>query len=308
MSVLILIERDESFKINTLKAGVRRGLIELRELLYRTESGLVGEQLVDQLWHDFQLQDAYYVLHNYCVDQHQMDTVFLCSRFMLILEIKNIAGRIWFEEEKAQFLRMREDGIIDSFRNPIDQVKRHVRFMTNVVAGRLPVLYAVVFSNPRTIIGHVPKGEVVFKVSGLESFIRNAMKRYAVKVNDLEQLAQWLVSKHQIRPQAIQIDRARIMHGVICSSCTKIMTFQHGKFVCSNCQRNGLEDFYIGLADYRYLISEWISNQELREFFYVPSEDAARRLLKNLKFEFEGTFKDRKYRICLEKLKSRVNR
>ena len=296
---MILIERDESFKINTLQASVRRGLIELREQLYRTESGFVGERFVDQMWHDYQLTDAYYLLHNYCIDQHQIDTVFLCSRFILILEIKNIAGRIWFEEEKAQFLREREDGIIESFRNPIDQVKRHVRFMTNLVAGRLPVLYAVVFSNPRTIIGQVPKSEAVFKVSGLESFLRSEISRYPVKMNNLDKFANWLAGKHQVRSQAMQIDVSRIMRGVICSSCTRIMKFQHGKFVCLNCRRSGLEDFYTGLADYRYLISEWISNQELRQFFSVPSEDAARRLLKNLAFEFEGSFKDRKYRICL---------
>ncbi|WP_431029719.1 nuclease-related domain-containing protein [Lysinibacillus sp. LZ02] len=307
---MILIERDESFKISTLQAGVRRGLMELRDLLYRAESGLVGEQYVDRMWHDFQLKEPYYLLHNYCISQHQIDTVFICSRFILIVEIKNISGRITFEEEKSQFLREWEDGTIESFRNPIDQVKRHVRYIDHLIDARLPIFYAVVFAHPRTIIGRIPLGEPVFKLSGLETFVRKLLAQCPEKLNPvhLEQFALSLAKKHQVRKETVQIEVSRVMPGVLCSKCTKGMKFQHGKFICLRCNQSGLEDFYVGLADYRYLISEWISNQELRRFFHISSEDAARRLLKNLAFDFTGTYKDRKYRICLEKLNSRVNR
>jgi hypothetical protein len=153
---MILLERDESRKLHTLQAAIRRGLTEWHDTLYRMKSGLAGEEYVDRAWADFQLEEPYFLLHNYCAGKHQMDTVFLCGRFILIVEIKHMSGRISIEAEKAQFLRIKEDGSVESFRNPVDQVKRHVRFMEHLTARRLPVLYAIIFSHSRTIIGQVP--------------------------------------------------------------------------------------------------------------------------------------------------------
>lgn len=306
---MILIERDESRKLHILQAGVRRGLTEWHDALYRMESGLKGEEYVDQAWEDYQLEEPYILLHNYCVDRHQMDTVFLCGRFILIIEIKHMSGRISIEEQKAQFLRIKGDGSIESFRNPIDQVKRHVRFMESLTGRRLPVLYAVVFSHSRTMIGQIPPGEPIFKLSGLEFFIRRMLADYPEKLNgnELDAFALFLAKKHRNRSFVMQVDDLKLRRGVICSKCSRTMVFQHGKFICDNCGRMGLLEFYEGLADYQYCISEWITNQELRAFFNISSEDAARRLLKRLDFEYNGTFKNRRYRICLEKLKSLVN-
>ncbi len=58
-----------------------------------------------------------------------MDTVFVCQHFILILEIKNIVGEIHVDNEKHQFIRIKSDGTKEGFRNPVDQVKRHVRVL-----------------------------------------------------------------------------------------------------------------------------------------------------------------------------------
>lgn len=306
---MILLERNESRKLDTLRACLRRGLTEWREALYRIESGLAGEAYVDRAWDDFQLEESYILLHNYCVGKHQMDTVFLCGRFVLILEIKHMSGRISIEEQKAQFLRIKEDGTIESFRNPVDQVKRHVRFMEHLTGRRMPVLYAVVFSHTRTIIGEVPKGEPIFKISGLESFVRNMLADYQEKLSlyELEAFALFVAGQHKVRSFDIQVDYSRLQKGVICSGCGNTMVFYYGKFTCRSFRQKGIVEFYEGLSDYYYCVSEWITNQELRAFFHIPSEDAAKRLLMKLGFEYEGTFKNRRYKICLEKLKSLVN-
>ena len=305
---MILIERDETKKLHTLQACIRRGLTEWKDTLYGMESGLAGEMYADWVWKDFHLKEPHFLLHNYCVGSHQMDTVFLCSRFILVIEIKHISGRIAIEEEKAQFLRTREDGTVESFRNLIDQVKRHVRFMEHLTECQMPVLYAVVFSHSRTIISHVPQGEPVFKLSGLETFVRRMIADYPEKLDfdELSEVARFLAKRHSPRHFDLHIDFSRLKRGVICSECGCTMTFQHGKFIC-RCGRTGLQDFYEGLADYRYCVSEWITNREMRVFFNIPSEYAAKRLLKSFDFDYEGTFKDRRYRICLGKLKSPVN-
>ncbi|WP_391367865.1 nuclease-related domain-containing protein [Lysinibacillus sp. KU-BSD001] len=64
--------------------------------------------------------------YSFCLNgfSYQVDTVFVCKQFMLILEIKNMVGEIHFDEEKHQFIRIKQDGKVEGFRNPINQVKR----------------------------------------------------------------------------------------------------------------------------------------------------------------------------------------
>jgi hypothetical protein len=125
--------------------------------------------------------------------------------------------------------------------------------------------------------------------------------------HELDAFALFLAGKHQARSFDIQLDYSRLRKGAICSGYGSTMAFHHGKISCRSCGHAGLRDFYTGLADYRYCVSEWITNQELRAFFHIDSEAAAKRLLVKLEFEYEGTFRNRRYKICLEKLKSPVN-
>ena len=53
------------------------------------------------------------------------------------------------------------------------------------------------------------------------------------------------------------------------------------------------------LQDYRLLVSEWITNQQFREFMGIHSQDAAARILKKLNLEKNGSKKGSKYKIPL---------
>ncbi|MFC7685243.1 hypothetical protein ACFQU5_04630 [Ureibacillus sp. GCM10028918] len=60
---------------------------------------------------------------------------------------------------------------------------------------------------------------------------------------------------------------------------------------------NSKEPLYQGLHDYRVLFDEWITNRAFREFFFIESGDTANKLLKRMKFYYEGSNKGRRYII-----------
>ncbi|MEC1179223.1 nuclease-related domain-containing protein [Metasolibacillus meyeri] len=124
-----------------------------------------------------QLKERYFLLHNFQTSSHQIDTIFLCEKFLLIVEIKNIAGRIDFNETCHQFTRTLEDGSMQGFRNPLDQVRRHQR-MLQQLTPTLPVIYVIVLAHPKTIIGHLPQSEPIIHSSGLEFYIRKLLSTY----------------------------------------------------------------------------------------------------------------------------------
>lgn len=89
------------------------------------------------LFYDFtiQLDDAFY----------QLDVLFISKYFILIVEVKNMVGGISFCDSRHQFVRKREDGVEEDFRNPLDRVRRHVRALSQLIGAAIPIEYAVVF-------------------------------------------------------------------------------------------------------------------------------------------------------------------
>lgn len=74
------------------------------------------------------LQQAYYLLHDLEFKgkgglTYQIDTLLMTQYFILVLEIKNISGRVDFMAENHQFIRVTSDGRVDGFRNPLDPGK-----------------------------------------------------------------------------------------------------------------------------------------------------------------------------------------
>lgn len=304
LMVMITLHREKNVRELLLQAAIRRGFPELEDELIRLQQGLLGEYYIDQSCNDMHLAEEYYLLHDFYTNvnasSYQIDTLFLCRQFVLILEIKNIAGRIDFDEEKHQFIRTREDGIVNGFRNPLDQVRRHQRMLGDIV-GNLPVEYAIVFAHPKTIIGHIPRGEAIFHRSGLEFHIRKLLARYEFQVSsgELTHLKNELLARHMIYEPKLNIDRERVVRGVLCRHCDYRvkMQYHYGKFECPRCYRRSNEELRQAMADYRLLMGEWISNQQFRSFVGVESSDVAKRLLKRLGFHYEGERRHRKYQI-----------
>lgn len=275
-------------------------------LLRRAEIGHRGEVKVDSLWKEINLPSTSLLFNCYETkndfgNNHQMDTLFVCPHFILILEIKNVTGRIWYEKEKHQFMREKLNGEISSFQSPFDQVERHADLLERIVQRlglSMPIHKAIVIAEPSTIIGDIPDEIPIFHAIGLPLEVKKLLlkyKHFSLSSAHFELLADQLQTQHKSSIYIPKFDIPPIRKGAICA-CGQLTTFKFGKFTCP-CGKKSKEPLYQGLHDYRVLISEWISNRDFRTFFFIESEDAASKLLKRMNLSHEGSNRGRRYLI-----------
>ncbi len=251
------------------------------ELNSRATAGHVGEQQVVRLLGE--LGGGCQWIQSFSYNQHEIDILLVTKHCLFCIEVKNISGRLDIEQEKSQLLRTRNDGIQDSFNNPTEQVKRHVRLVEKLVAG-IPVVGLVVIANPQTIIGTVPNDVPVLHMSGLVSMIAHWMKVHEACHVDVDGVYQYVSELHNPVLRKLPFSGMDFMSGVLCPACSfkARMLFQHGTFICPSCRLRDKLAYEYALADYRLLIGETITNQQFRRFCEVDSRDAATRLLRNL--------------------------
>ena len=184
----------------------------------------------------------------------------------------------------------------DSFNNPIEQVKRHVRLVERLAAG-IPVIGLVVIANAQTIIGTVPGDVPVLHMSGLVSMIANCMKVHEAFHVDVEKVYQYVSELHNPVLKKLPFSERDLMSGALCPACCfkARMIFQHGTFICTTCRLRDKLAYEYALADYRLLIGETITNQQFRQFCEAGSRDAATRLLQG--FERTGNTRAAVYEI-----------
>ncbi|KOS61756.1 NERD domain-containing protein [Lysinibacillus agricola] len=281
-----------------------------QEMLNRTRAGYAGEQRVDQEWQEIYLEQAHYLLHDVQLKAeggaiHQIDTLYMSRNFVLIVEIKNIVGRVEYMEDNHQFIRITSDGRVDGFRNPFDQVKRHARFLRQIfqkVSYHIPIVYMIVSANPNMIMTPSLSAQPIIHVSGLAERMEQLFKQYqqvCLSEKDLRELSAHILKMHKSIQWTLDIKVDELKKGALCSHChfDYVLRYTHGKWRCSNCQSIDNQSMLIALHDFRLMMSNNITNAQFRNFFDIDSEKAVYYLLKKLKFETIGENKNRKYVI-----------
>ena len=312
-----ILERQKSRKLLSLEAMMRRlpenDMDEFsfyKDMYMSQRKGYNGEVYVDQTWNEMNIPTPYYLFHshesiNHAGNSHQIDTVMLTPHFIWLVEIKDIGGRLDIDEAKHQMIRTSQKGLIDSFKNPLNQVKRHAEWIKRKLRAlqmNLPVEIAVIIVSDHTIIGLIPKGAPIFHASGIQTELDKLFDKHRERIvsqGQIEKLKTELMNMRQRKDWKAKADVRKLRKGVLCKECDyrSSMVFEHGSFRCVKCGDRSKSAYLEALLDYRYLWGEWISNRELREFLGVESRYAVIRLIKDLNLEQQGTYRNRKYRI-----------
>ncbi|MFT9817367.1 nuclease-related domain-containing protein [Lysinibacillus sp. NPDC056185] len=313
---MILKKREVSSKQLTLEMIERRlpkshpKSTYYQEMLNRTRAGYAGEQRVDQEWQEIYLEHAHYLLHDVQLNAeggaiYQMDTLYMSRNFVLIVEIKNIVGRIEYMEDNHQFIRITSDGRVDGFRNPFDQVKRHARFLHQIFqkAGyHIPIVYMIVSANPNMIMTSSLSAQPIIHVSGLaekmEQLFRQHQQVY-LSEKVLRELSKHILMMHKPTLWTFDMKMDELKKGVLCSKCDYrfVMHYRQGKWQCENCGEVDHQAFNNALKDYRFMYGEFISNSIFQDFFGISCAKTVYKILKSLQLQEVGAKKNRKYII-----------
>ncbi|WP_370048184.1 nuclease-related domain-containing protein [Lysinibacillus sp. RC79] len=313
---MLLKKREVSLKQLTLEMLERRlpkshpKSTYYQEMLNRTRAGYAGEQRVDQEWQEIYLEHVHYLLHDVVlkdegVSIHQMDTLLMSQNFILIVEIKNIVGRVEYMEDHHQFIRVTYDGKVDGFRNPFDQVKRHARFLRQIfqkAGDHIPIIYMIVSANPNMIMTSSLSAQPIIHVSGLAEKVEQLFNQHQqayLSEEILRELSKHILKMHKPTQWTLDMKMDELKKGVLCSKCDYrfAMHYRQGKWQCENCGEVDNQAFNNALKDYRYMYGELISNSSLQDFFGISCAKTVYKILKSLQLQEVGAKKDRKYII-----------
>ena len=308
---MIVMPRKSKEKLAYFDVLLRRGDIGDNEHLnllvdlYKLRLDHVGKRRVDLQWSNVDVDGL--LFHDFtCYDEmgqvQQIDTIFVCKHFVLVLDVINVAGRIDYNNYRRKFIRTREDGSREIMFNVVSQVKKNRELLEQQAScwpEDVPIEAAVVIGNPETVIGKVPNLVPIFNMKDLQQTLSELVTKHeqvsinpTVVRNELEELYKPLQSE----TNNVYIP---VRKGVLCNKCSDVMIHRSRAFVCMNCgwrDKDG-EALRKALHDYRVLYGPQISNKKFRTFFGVSHIQTANRMLNRLCSNTIGVNKGRTYII-----------
>ena len=277
------------------------------EEYYRMEAGLSGEERVKQVLEDYSFKSEHFIFYNFeCKNDrgfnHQIDALIVTPYFIVILEVKQIAGTLFYKPSLHEFYRITENDVRENFPNPFDQVYRHKLFIEQFLtkAGvQMPIFQLVVIANYRAQIDSSLQEMPILHSGGLPYYMENLFNNYKdffVSVSDIRSIVE---SIYKPLPARKSIEAHRLKKGVLCKVCNYRfrMTYLRGTWTCEACKTKSRDALQETLHHYRILISPRISNQAFRNFVGIESKFIASKILSRLGLEQYGAKRGRYYII-----------
>lgn len=315
---MIKKERKIPLKIEKLEALLRRLPVghakrnRVEDELSKSLAGFKGEQSLDyflsflpeketQIFHDLRLKENGRFF--------QMDCLIVTSSFLLILEIKNIAGTLFFDPLFQQMIRT-QNGVDEALPDPLLQLRRQQwqleRWLKDHNITAVPIEGFVVFTIPYTILKTeanssihqtvIRSSSLPEKFSSLKTFYKNEI----FSKKDLQKLSKLLIKQNSpYNPDILElfsVSKSELLTGVHCPNCNLLpLERRRGWWCCSCCALKSKSVVYLALKDYALLINTKIQNKEVRNFLHLSSEMMASRLLSTKELPHIGQNKGRIY-------------
>lgn len=315
-----MIEKERSIPemILQLEALLRRmpemmhGREKAVSELNKRKAGYKGEEKLDY-YLSFLDEKDYRIFHGLRLSNgkhfFQIDTLLLSRKFAFIIEVKNWNGTIIFEPQFHQLIRIQE-GKEEAFHDPVSQAEHQSRQLKKWLHTNgfpeIPIEYAVVISNPSTIINSSSK-QIPNKVIHAHRLINKMVSTEGTYVNEcindkeVKKISKTLLKQHS--PQEIDIlkyfniNLDTLLTGVQCPQCNAFpMIFHWGKWHCPVCKISSSTAHYQAVQDYFLLIKPTITNAEFRRFTHIQSVHTAYKLLTQMNLEEVGEKKNRAYK------------
>jgi hypothetical protein len=287
-----------------------------REYSWR-KAGLKGEREIDY-YISLLPEEDYLVFAGlrlpYGSKHFQIDTLLLSSQYALLIEIKNLAGELFYNQHTKQLIKT-HNGKEEAFSDPIAQVMRQKyqfkRLLENSLPNSFPLEHLVVLSNQSSILKTNPGGESIFKeIMFGESLIfrisemQNSHKKQLLTTTQLKKVKDNLLKWHQPFNQDIleqySIMRKEVYTGVRCPSCNYLpMEWKRGVWVCAKCRHLSKTAHINSIQDYVLLYNEPFKNSQIREFLHIPSIYLTSRFLSKADLRSNGQKRHRTYHLEL---------
>ncbi|QFG00344.1 NERD domain-containing protein [Psychrobacillus glaciei] len=321
---MIVKSRSDEYNYVGLRLLDRRlpELHEMKELIHSkmhmAKAGIYGEVRVDEVFQKYSFPFEYVVLHDLSLESNgkfQIDTVFLTQYFAVILESKNIGGKLRFKQNPSQLERENENGKVDIYESPEIQIERNNYLFDEWLQLRginIPIYGVVVLTNARAMVIEPPVKYPVIIHQTIPVFLRNIPReKVCLEVNEMHKLAKKIVASH--RPyfpypmcERWGINPNDLLTGVYCEKCeTHGMVKKKNGWNCLRCSHVDRLAHEKAIYEWFVLIGESINNRQCKRYLYLNSPQSALRVLKSMNLITSGNSKNTTYRWDWKEIASR---
>lgn len=288
----------------------------LEKELRGVEAGKRGEKRVKQKFNEFYSDEEFQVIWNVRLKINnwkvQMDGLLLTERCAIIIESKNISGKIYFDQETEEFYRIDDNGIKTVMDNPVIQLEKHIHFLREwfkLKKIELPIEGLIVFSSKKCEFMCKPPGWYICKTYQMNKYLykilqANPHKTASIKLIKIKKMIGTSQFPYKQIPlcEHYHINIKDLETGVCCTSCSlRTMQRIRKNWNCSNCAHRDASAHNFAINEYFSLIGTSLNSRQFRDFCHVESPYVASRLLAQLELVSSGSAKMRTYAIESEK-------
>ncbi|MDQ1144560.1 hypothetical protein QE429_001387 [Bacillus sp. SORGH_AS 510] len=317
---MIIKERSIPLKLLILQALLRRLPLnhekyqQILEEAGRRSAGYQGEKALDYYYRSLP-QQKYMIFHDLNLPDGeyncQIDTFLLTPEFGLIIDVKNMAGKLTFDTDNEQFIQNNNDKE-KGYDYPIAQAERHKKYIQELLKAHhlppVPIDYLVVISN--SFASYFVTGKNSYKVKPrickadvMLHRIENVEKTFTTPIltkKDLRKLSRLLLKMNTLPTfqilQKYGIRKEDLLTGVYCPFCKHLpLVRKKQQWYCPACDSYSKDAHIAALMDYFLLVDLKITNMEFRRFVRLNSIHIASRLLLASNLDYTGKNKTRVY-------------
>ncbi|HSJ36740.1 MAG TPA: nuclease-related domain-containing protein [Planococcus sp. (in: firmicutes)] len=275
-------------------------------------AGIHGELRMQKRFGEFRSDEEFHVMWDVGLTlgmwKAQMDGLLLTQRCAIIIESKNISGKLHFDEATGEFYRYDDDGVKTVMEDPRVQLNKNIRFLSEwfqLKKIQLPVTGLIVFSAKKCEFIVRPKSKHLCKVYQMPEYLLQIMKAFPLEAEPpkLTKIKKQIVGAHTpyLRiplSDKYRIELSDIRTGIQCQACRSYgMERIKKSWQCPGCSHRDRQAHNFALREYFSLIGEYITNQAFREWCGISSSSVAKRLLAQFDLETSGESKAWKYSL-----------
>lgn len=270
---------------------------EIAEDLTKRQAGYRGEKNL-RYYLNFLPNDEYFIIFDLylTVKNHtfQIDALVITTNAVLILEVKNFTGTLFFEPVFNQFIR-KNNNKTEGFPNPLLQAQRHqtllIEWLKEHGFQSFPVDYLIVISNPSTILEtpteHSLLSQKVLHAEKVVNKILELNNHFKKKKLNPPTLCTYFLKLHSPPfPNILDkfgIQKNEIIKGIKCSNCSYyVMERAYGRWICPSCKYQSKHAHIQAINDYFLLISDSITNKQCQDFLSISNRKIVHRLLTSM--------------------------
>ncbi|MGK7376832.1 nuclease-related domain-containing protein [Planococcus sp. 1R117A] len=281
---------------------------EVKEDFYNDSAGIGGEQRFDDYVAASRLPFPHIFLHNVSLKSllpFQLDSLMITPWCIYVFEVKNMSGRLRFEQSPLQLIQTKEDGTIIGRKSPIEQIDTNEWLLEEWLRAsgvHLPLRSVLVLSYPKQIPENVPATHTVLFSHQLPMFL-NKIKSEKEILDFIEMtgLANEILAAHSYYvPKPICSNPAypiqAMIRGVWCAACDRIgMKRKYGTWHCPSCGESDKNAHIQSIKDWHQLTGKPMTNKICREFLQIEDRRLTTRLLTEMNLIKQGHLKGTNY-------------